>query len=83
MHFVRFEELTREPRRTLDAIYAFLGEEPFPHDFGHVAQVTSEDDRAYGPLDLHAIRGRVEPVPPRWPSVLGPAAAPYAGIEVW
>jgi sulfotransferase len=83
MHFVRFEELTREPRRTLGAIYEFLGEEPFAHDFANISQVTREDDRAYGPFDLHAIRARVEPSPPRWPSVLGAAAAPYAGIEVW
>ena len=46
MHFVRFEDLTREPGKTLDAIYAFLGEAPFPHDFDHIEQVTREDDRA-------------------------------------
>ncbi|WP_435020423.1 sulfotransferase family protein [Tundrisphaera sp. TA3] len=83
MHFVRFEELTRDPARTLDAIYRFLGEDPFPHDFDRVEQATREDDRAYGPFDLHRIRSRVEPVAPRWPGVLGQAAAPYAGIEVW
>ncbi len=83
MHFVRFEKLTSAPRETMDAIYAFLGEEPFAHNFDHVEQVTWEDDRVHGFRDLHTIRPRVEPVPPSWPLVLGPAADHYLNDSFW
>jgi sulfotransferase len=83
LHFVPYESLTGSPRETLARIYEFLEEEPFAHDFAHVAQVTHEDDRLYGFPDLHAIRSRVEPAPPQWPALLGEAAAPYAGVRFW
>ena len=82
LHFVRFEELTRQPRQTLQQVYAFLGEEWFEHDFGHVEQVTWEDDRVHGFPGLHRIRSKVEPLPPQWPAVLGSAAQPYANLDL-
>ena len=69
MHFVDYEDLTRQPAQTLDGIYRFLGEEPHKHDFGNVEQVTFEDDFAYGFKDLHVIRQTVEPQAPQWPTV--------------
>jgi sulfotransferase len=83
MHFVRFEQLTRSPASTLRAAYEFLGEPWFEHDFERVEQVTAEDDRVFGFPDLHTIRTRVEPVPPRWPEILGEAGLRHAGLEVW
>ena len=83
MHFVRFEQLTRSPASTLRAAYEFLGEPWFEHDFEHVEQVTSEDDRVFGFPDLHTIRSRVEPVPSRWPEILGEVGQRYADLEVW
>ena len=83
LHFVRFEDLTRDPAATLRRIYEFLGVEPSAHDFAHVAQVTREDDWVHDLPGLHAIRPRVEPVPPRWPTILGDAAHPYAGNVPW
>ena len=63
MHFVPFERLTSDPRRTLTGIYQFLGEAPFAHDFDHVEQVTVEDDAVYNLKGLHEIRPKVEPAP--------------------
>jgi sulfotransferase len=82
LHFVRFEELTRQPRQTLQQVYAFLSEEWFEHDFEHVEQVTWEDDRVHGFPGLHQIRSKVEPLPPQWPAVLGSAAQPYANLDL-
>jgi sulfotransferase len=81
--FVRYEELTARPSETLARIYDFLGEPAFDHDFTHVEQTTQEDDEALGFVGLHSIRPRVEAVPPRWPGVLGEAAAPYANLDFW
>jgi sulfotransferase len=83
MHFVRFEQLTQNPGPTLRAIYDFLGEPWFEHDFNNVAQVTAEDDRVFGFPDLHTIRAKVEPVPIRWPEILGEVGQRHADLEVW
>jgi len=68
MHIVDFDELTSNPKATMQSIYQFLQQENFPHDFNHVEQITWEDDSAYGFKDLHVIRNQVEPQQPRWPS---------------
>jgi sulfotransferase len=83
MHFVRFEELTARPRETMRAIYQFLGEEWFEHDFDHVEQVTWEDDAVHGFKGLHDIRPKVEPMKPQYPEVLGKLADKYKGVYVW
>ena len=83
LHFVRFETLTTRPRETMQAIYKFLGEEWFEHDFDHVAQVTWENDAVHGLKGLHEIRPKVEPVPPQYPKILGRTAEKYKGPYVW
>lgn len=75
LHFVRFEDLTARPGKTLGEIHEFLEEEPFDYNFEHVEQVTWEDDAAHGIKGLHDIRPKVEPVPSQWLQVLGPWAA--------
>jgi sulfotransferase len=70
MHFVEFDRLTSQPRKTLDGIYAFLEEEGFQHNFDHVEQVTCENDQEYLWKGLHKIRSKVEEVEPQWPKVL-------------
>ena len=83
MHFVRYEMLTAKPAETMAAIYQFLGEELFQHDFENVAQVTTEDDRVYGFAHLHTIRPQVQAQPPSWPSILGSHADKYKNQEIW
>jgi len=73
MHFVEYNQLTREPARTLAGIYRFLGEEPCEHDFDNVEQGTVEDDFVYGFKDLHVIRQQVQPQEPHWPKVFDDA----------
>ncbi len=69
MHFVEYGALTNAPKKTMDEIYEFLGQEPFNHDFDHVEQTTFEDDSVHGFKDLHTIRQRVAPQKPQWPEV--------------
>jgi sulfotransferase len=66
MHFVDYEDLTRQPQRTLAGIYRFLDEAGHDHDFEKVEQVTFEDDFVYGLKDLHQIRPQVKPQAPQW-----------------
>ena len=85
LHFVRYEELTKYPARTMMLLYNFLEEDYFEHDFSHVEQVIFEHDEVYGlGSELHSIRSKVESQPPQWPSVLGEeVAAKYKGLELW
>ena len=85
LHFVPYEELCRSPRRVMQSVYDFLGETWYEHDFEHVEQVTWEDDTVHGfaPGALHGIRSRVAPQPAAWPAVLGQAADPYRGLDLW
>ena len=74
MHFVRFEDLTTQPKLTLQKIYRYLEVPEFQHDFNGVAQVTQEDDSVFGIPGLHEIRPKVEPLPSDYLQILGPDA---------
>jgi sulfotransferase len=73
MHFIDYDNLTRDPRSTLEGIYRFLGEEASVHNFEQVEQVTFEDDFVYGFKDLHTIRPKVAAQPPQWSTIFDDA----------
>ena len=66
MHFVDYEDLTRQPKAALAGIYRFLGEDGHDHDFNHIEQVTFEDDLVHGFKVLHKIRQQVKPQASKW-----------------
>lgn len=57
---VEYETLCKEPGKTLQAIYDFIGEDAFAHDFGRVEYSASEFDRNIGARGLHDVNGAVE-----------------------
>lgn len=71
LFFVEFDKLTSNPEETMRAVYAFLGEEYYVHDFDNVEQVNKEDDGIFGFEGLHTIRPKVEPVKPYWEETIG------------
>ena len=77
LYFVRFEDLTRDPQRTLEGIYQFLELDPYPHDFEHIETAVLENDRVWGFKGLHAVDDRIRPARSRWQEVLGPAGEQY------
>lgn len=85
MLFMEMDDLTRAPAQTMRAIYEFLGEEPFEHNYNNVQQVTKEDDvNVHRIPGLHTIRSVVAPVSKRALEVLGPALVQkYSNAEVW
>jgi sulfotransferase len=60
MVLVEYQALARDPRSTLEHLYAFLGETPFAHDFENVDFAADEFDIALGARGLHTIRRKVE-----------------------
>ena len=60
---VQYETLTSDPPKTLHALYAFLDEPEFEHDFEHIDyDVTEFDDRA-GTPGLHTVGSTVQAQP--------------------
>lgn len=60
MILVEYEALVRHPARALRAIYDFIGEPWFAHDFDNVEYDADEFDLALGAPGLHTIRRKVE-----------------------
>jgi sulfotransferase len=65
-----YETLTREPERALHAVYDFLGEPRFRHDFDNLEYNASEFDARVGLDGLHTVRRKLkavdrEPILPR------------------
>jgi sulfotransferase len=71
VHFVRAEDLTTNPEKTMQGIYKYLEIPFYQHDFNVVLQTTKEDDDVYGVSNLHTIKHKVEPLQPDWKNILG------------
>jgi sulfotransferase len=81
MSFVDYDDLTRKPRETLEAVYDFLEEPLYKHDLNNIQQVTKEDDLILGMPGLHQVRPVIEPSEPLWPRYLGSVADNYASMN--
>jgi sulfotransferase len=56
---IQYETLTADPAKTMHAIYTFLGEPAFDHDFNHVNYDVTEFDKRAGTPGLHTVHGAV------------------------
>lgn len=57
---VQYESMTADPANTTSAIYRFLGEPEFDHDFDNVVYDVDEFDRRAGAPGLHTVRGSIK-----------------------
>jgi sulfotransferase len=56
---VTYEALTRDPAGTMQRIYDFIGEAPYPHDFDNVEYAADDFDAGLGSPGLHTVRRKV------------------------
>ncbi len=56
---VQYESLVRDPQKTISAVYEFIGEKPFNHDFDRVDFDASEFDKKAGTPGLHKVHSKV------------------------
>jgi sulfotransferase len=71
MHFIEYSDLMTRPKETMQAIYDYLEEPYFEHDFENIENIHREDDaRIYGLADMHEVRGRLGKTSPDPASVL-------------
>ena len=58
--FVEYEDLTRQPEKTMRRIYNFIDEQYFDHDFDNVESSYDEFDSVVQLDGMHKIRRKVE-----------------------
>jgi sulfotransferase len=63
MILVEYDALVADPTRALRAIYDFIGQPWFDHDFDNIEYDADEFDLALGAPGLHTIRRKVEFIP--------------------
>jgi sulfotransferase len=83
MFLIDYDDLCSKPEGTMKAVYSFLGEPYYEHQFTDVEQVTQSDDAVFGFKDLHTIRSEVKPQMPDWEDVLGDWALPLKSENFW
>ena len=61
IYLVEYNDLVNDPKKTMEGIYNFLGEDHYDHNFNNVKNAHREDDgRIYGLPDMHEIRTEVK-----------------------
>lgn len=60
---VQYETLSTEPAKAMHAIYEFIGEPPFEHNYTRVDYDVTEFDRRAGTPGLHTVHGEVKAIP--------------------
>jgi len=81
---VEFDELTQQPKLTMERIWEFLDIDAPAHDFNNITQITQEDDSVIGIHGLHDIRSKVEPIINKAYSILGNNIVnQYQNSEFW
>jgi sulfotransferase len=71
--FFPYEEWTNQPNKWFKALYDFIGEEYYQHDFDNIEQIIRENDAGYGwGSDLHEIKtGKLRPAASEATQVIG------------
>jgi sulfotransferase len=81
LFLLEYEELCKNPKQMLQALYAFIDEPYFEHDFNNVEASWDEYDSEIG-IKLHDVRKKVEFKERQFilpPDIL----SKYANMEVW
>lgn len=78
---VEYDQLCKNPDMIVKAIYSFIGEPFFQHDFNSVERSWDEYDSEIG-TQLHSVRKKVEFIPRKF--IIPPdIVKKYSNMEVW
>lgn len=65
IHFIEYENLCRNPEKTIRGVYEFLEKPYYYHDFDNIEYSNETFDKACNLKDLHTVKRKVEYKPPR------------------
>ena len=72
IHLVDYNDLTQNPKETIEKIYEFLEIESHQHDFSNILNSCAEDkDDAWGIENLHKIRSKLQRTSPPPEEIIG------------
>lgn len=85
IHFIEYNDLTKNPKDTLNKLYDFLEEKPYKHNFNEIKSTNEENSAGvYGFLDIHNVRPTIEVVSQDPKKVLSPTILEKCkGLEIW
>lgn len=83
-HFVEYDDLVSDTKKTIDGIYNFLGLELFEHNYSEIDNKFHERDETYGLYGMHDVRRRLSRSTVNPVEVLTPyTLQKYANMEFW
>jgi sulfotransferase len=65
IYFIEYENLCKDPERTIRSVYEFLDKPYYSHDFENLEYSNDNFDKVCNLKDLHTVRKTVEYNPPR------------------
>lgn len=65
IHFIEYENLCKEPEKTMRQVYEFLEKPYYSHNFENVEYSNENFDKACNLKNLHTVKKKVEYKPPR------------------
>ncbi len=65
IHFIEYENLCKEPEKTMKKVYEFLERPYYSHDFENVDYSNENFDKVCNLKDFHTVKRKVEYNPPR------------------
>ena len=60
LYFVEYDDLAKDPEKTMQGVYNFIEEPYFQHDYNNVEKTYDEYDTAMGLKGTHTVRKKVE-----------------------
>ena len=66
IYFIEYENLCKEPEKTMKGVYEFLGKPYYSHDFENVEYSNENYDKACRVKNLHTVKRKVEYNPPKF-----------------
>lgn len=79
---LEYDHLVKNPIHTMHALYNFIGEPYYEHDFNNIEYGYEEFDQDVGITGLHTIRKKIEHNP-RTPILPPDLWQQYSGLEIW
>lgn len=61
IHFVKYEDLCKNPEQEMRGIYEYIDEYYFKHNFNNIVKEVYEDDSHFGIFGKHSIKPKIEP----------------------
>jgi sulfotransferase len=83
-HFIEYDNLVSDTRGEIEKLYSFLEIDPFEHNYDNIKNVTPENDKIYGVVNMHTVRKTISPSTTDARTILSEYAYnKYSNLEFW